>query len=116
MLYFVIGLLLGIIIGSNIEFLRNIGTLKYFNRSNKKSNSLGSFALFEIRFKLFILKLYEEKKIHFIIIFYSFLVAGIIFMFIAFSSDNIASENSYFERLLNSMERLNRSIQQDWGR
>ena len=113
MLFFIAGLILGIIIGTNIEFLRNISTLRYFNKG-KETNIPGKFSLFEIKIKLFVLKLYEEKKIHFIVIFYCLLVSGIIFSFTAVTHSN--SNTGYFERLLHIMERINRSIEMDWGR
>ncbi|MCK9224583.1 MAG: hypothetical protein M0R46_11850 [Candidatus Muirbacterium halophilum] len=113
MYLFFAGLILGIIIGTNIEFLRNISTLKYFNKEKNK-NVLGKFSLFEIKIKLFVLKLYEEKKIHFIVIFYCLLVSLVVFSFTAIS--NSSSKPGYFDKLLHIMDKINRSIEMDWGR
>ncbi|MFW5782054.1 MAG: hypothetical protein ACOCWO_02035, partial [Candidatus Muiribacteriaceae bacterium] len=64
-------------------------------------------------------RMYEERKVHFIVVFYCFVVAVILFSALEFSAVR-ASEPTMTERFLTlfdrHMNKINHSIEQDWGR
>ncbi|MFA5480563.1 MAG: hypothetical protein WC002_07385 [Candidatus Muiribacteriota bacterium] len=107
MINFIFGLIFGLILGMNMEFLRNIAVTAYFRKGDyvKKKNKVNFLAMWEIRFKLFLCRLYEEKKIHLIILFYSLIIAVIVVL-LGYVEFNTGNSYNYFDKMQFLLDRF----------
>ncbi|MGM0608499.1 MAG: hypothetical protein ACQESP_08770 [Candidatus Muiribacteriota bacterium] len=99
MIYFILGIFIGLIVGVNLEFLRNIATSTYFGKKKKENKKVNFFSMAEIKIKLFLCRIYEEKKIHLLIFFYSFLIAAVVIL-LSFIEFRAPSGYNYLNRFL----------------
>ncbi|PLX16142.1 MAG: hypothetical protein C0601_10990 [Candidatus Muiribacterium halophilum] len=120
MLEFFVGIALGIAIGIYFEYSKSIKSIncnipEEKTQKLKKGQSCSTLGLCEIKLRLLILKLHEQKKTHLLVFFWSIVISFVVIGFI-FLNDSFTAGGGYMDKLIRTLEKINYSIQQDWGR